>query len=81
LADFHPLYQFAGTNADDPQNLSNCAPYPTLHLLRVSSVEEAIDVFPDTETIYVRNRALLQSMGREAFEALGLRARLLPHKA
>ncbi len=81
LADFHPQYQFAGTHADDPENLSNCAPYPTLHLLRVSSVEEAVELFPDTESIYVRNKALLQSMGREAYEALGLRARLLPHQA
>ena len=81
LADFHPQYQFAGTHADDPENLTNCAPYPTLHLLRVSSVEEAVELFPDTESIYVRNKALLQSMGRETYEALGLRARLLPHQA
>ncbi len=76
LAHFHPRYQFAGTEADDPENLSNRAPYPTLHLLRAQSVEAAIDVHPNVDDIYLKNIALLKSMGLEGYQALGLDARL-----
>jgi len=47
VASFHPHYQFAGTAADDAENLSNRAPYPLLHLLREDSVEAALDAHPD----------------------------------
>ena len=80
LADFHPRYVFAGTQWHDPENLSNRAPYPTLHLLRTRFVEAAIGVHPDIDSIYLRNIAMLQSMGFEAFEELGLRARVLSRK-
>jgi hypothetical protein len=76
LADFHPKYQFAGTQIDDPENLSNRAPYPTLHLLRTQSVQAAIDMHPDVDSIYLKNIALLKSMGFEGYLSLGLDARL-----
>ena len=31
IADFHPGYQFAGTDPDDVENRTNQSPYPTLH--------------------------------------------------
>ena len=34
LASFHPQYQFAGTQADDAENLTNRSPVPLLHILR-----------------------------------------------
>lgn len=76
LADFHPRYQFAGTQVDDPENLSNRAPYPTLHLLRTQSVEAAIETHPNVDDIYLKNIALLKSIGFAGYQALGLGARL-----
>ena len=76
LAHFHPQYQFAGTGPEDAENLSNQAPYPTLHLLRVASVEEAIAMHPDVEAIYAKNIELFRGMGLKGYEALGLNARV-----
>lgn len=45
LATFHPLYQFAGTRPDSPENFTNRSPYPVLHLLRVADVEGAIRTY------------------------------------
>jgi len=76
IADFHPGYQFAGTEADDVENLTNQSPYPTLHLLREDSVSLAVKSFPDAALIYDRNTALLREMGTAGWQALGLQARL-----
>lgn len=63
LASFHPLYQFAETAPDAPENFSNRAPYPVIHILRESQVELAIEAYGDTSTIPVKNIATLQKMG------------------
>ena len=42
VASFHPDYQFADTNYDDVDNFTNRSPYPMLHLIRESSIEQAI---------------------------------------
>jgi len=76
IADFHPGYQFAGTEADDVENLTNQSPYPTLHLLREDSVSRAVQAFPDAAMIYDRNTALLREIGVAGYLALGLQARL-----
>ncbi len=76
IADFHPHYTFAG---EDPQGMShftNRTPYPTLHLLRESSIDKAVAAYPDAALIYQRNMALLEKMGREGWAALGLQARV-----
>lgn len=76
IADFHPHYTFAG---EDPQGMShftNRTPYPTLHLLRESSIDKAVTAYPDAALIYERNMALLEKMGREGWAALGLQARV-----
>lgn len=62
VASFHPDYAFAGAAADDPANWTNRAPYPTLHLLRESSVARAVDVHGDTAAIPERNQRLLRGM-------------------
>jgi len=72
IADFHPRYQFAGTHPDDISNFTNRAPYPTLHLLREESIDKAVDAFPDASLIYERNVEVLEELGREGWEALGL---------
>jgi uncharacterized protein len=76
IADFHPHYTFAG---EDPQGMShftNRTPYPTLHLLRESSIDKAVAAYPDAALIYERNMALLEKMGRKGWAAVGLQARL-----
>ncbi len=62
LATFHPHYQFAGTAADDAENLTNCAPYPVLHLLREASIERALSMYSDPEGIPQRNIATVESL-------------------
>jgi len=72
VASFHPQYQFAETEADDVGNLSNRSPYPTLHLLRESSVERAVAAHPDTERIYRDNIETLRRLGREGWDRLNI---------
>jgi len=73
IADFHPRYQFAGTQADDISNFTNRAPYPTLHLLREESIDKAVEAFPDASLIYERNMEVLVELGREGWKGLGLK--------
>ena len=70
LASFHPAYQFAGTEASDISNFTNRSPYPTLHLLRESSIERAVQAFPRPEAIYEANMQTLQRLGAEGWAAL-----------
>lgn len=74
VASFHPQYQFAGTEPDDVTNCSNRSPYPTLHLLRESSVERAVAAHPDTEQIYRDNIRTLRQLGREGWARLNVGA-------
>ncbi|HHT00583.1 MAG TPA: DUF1415 domain-containing protein [Thiomicrospira sp.] len=55
VATFHPNYQFAGTEPEDAENLTNRAPYPILHLLREESLEKAIAHYPHPEQIPENN--------------------------
>ena len=73
VASFHPDYQFADSEPDDLGNLSNRAPYPTLHLLREASITQAVDAFPAAESIYERNLETLNELGREGWEKLGIK--------
>jgi len=70
VASFHPQYQFAETESDDIENCSNRSPYPTLHLLRESSVESAVAAHPDTEQICRDNIKTLRQLGREGWARL-----------
>ncbi|SKA05313.1 DUF1415 domain-containing protein [Novilysobacter spongiicola] len=70
VASFHPDYRFAGTDPDDPGNLTNRSPYPMLHLLREESVERAVEAFPDPDAIVDRNIATLEKLGAEGFRKL-----------
>jgi len=63
LASFHPQYQFGNAEPDDIENYTNRAPYPTLHLLRESSIERAVAAFPDAADIYERNMETLRRLG------------------
>ena len=70
VASFHPDYRFAGTDADDITNCTNRSPFPTLHLLRESSLDKATASLLDASEIVERNLATLNGMGRSGWEAL-----------
>ena len=63
LASFHPEYQFAGSSDDDPANYTNRSPYPMIHILRESSIEEALKHFPHPEQIPEKNIETARKIG------------------
>jgi len=63
IASFHPQYQFADAGLEDAENYTNRSPYPLLHILRESSLSQAIDTHPDIDDVPVRNIARLNSQG------------------
>jgi len=74
VASFHPQFRFAGTGADDVSNCTNRAPWPTLHLLREDSLDRAVQAFPEAEAIFGRNVEVLEALGAQGWEALGVGA-------
>ena len=70
VASFHPQFQFDGTDLDDVSNCTNRAPYPTLHLLRESSIDRAIEAIDDTDEIYRRNIESLRALGWDGWRKL-----------
>ena len=70
VASFHPDYRFADTAADAIENCTNRSPYPTLHLLRESSIERAVETIVDTDEIYRRNIETLRRLGSDGWRAL-----------
>lgn len=65
LATFHPDYQFADTQKDDPENFTNRSPYPMIHILREDSLEKVINLHPNTENIPQENIKTMNRIGRE----------------
>lgn len=63
LASFHPDYCFQGSDPDDAANFTNRSPYPMLHLLRESSIEQAVANHPDPENIPQHNIELARKLG------------------
>ena len=72
LASFHPQFQFEGTEPDDIGNYTNRAPFAILHLLREESVERAVAVFPEAESIFEQNIQTLEKLGHTGWKGLGL---------
>lgn len=72
LASFHPGYQFADATDGEIANYTNRAPYPTLHLLRESSIDRAVASFPEAEVIFKRNIETLKNLGHEGWDRLGI---------
>ncbi len=70
IASFHPGYQFADADADAVENCSNRSPFPTLHLLRETSITQAVDALGDTDAIWQRNITTLRALGTEGWRAL-----------
>ena len=72
IASFHPRYRFAGEDPGDMSHFTNRSPYPTLHLLRESSIERAVRGGEDAETIVARNLKTVRELGPEGWRRLGL---------
>ncbi len=72
IASLHPQYEFAGSEPDDIANFTNRSPYPTLHLLRESSIDRAVAAFPDAESIFERNIETMERLGHEGWKKLWL---------
>ena len=70
LASFHPDYCFEGAVIDDPANYTNRSPYPMLHLLRETSIENAVASYPNPEHIPQRNIELMQALGLAKVQTL-----------
>ena len=70
LANFHPDYCFDGEVQSEPSNYTNRSPYPTLHIIRESSMEKAIANHPDADAIPDRNIQFCQKKGNEFFAEL-----------
>lgn len=70
LANFHPDYCFAGEPQGDPSNYTNRSPYPTLHIIRETSMELAIQHHPDVDAIPTRNIEFANKKGNAFFADL-----------
>ena len=72
VASMHPHYQFEDTQPEDMENYTNRSPYPTLHLLRESSVDKAVAAFPEADQIFEKNIATMKKLGHEGWNKLWL---------
>ena len=55
VASFHPDYCFEGESPDDASNYTNRSPYPMLHILRESSITQAVMQHANADEIPKRN--------------------------
>ncbi|MAA85863.1 MAG: hypothetical protein CME46_09105 [Halieaceae bacterium] len=69
LVGFHPQYQFSDTEPDDAENYTNRSPFPMLHILRESSVSDAVATTQDAALIPERNVTTLGALGTTALKA------------
>ncbi|WP_333873308.1 DUF1415 domain-containing protein [Methylobacter sp.] len=70
LASFHPDYCFQGSDQYDASNYTNRSPYPMLHLLRETSIEQAVAEYPDPENIPQHNIELTRKLGLAKMQTL-----------
>ena len=70
LANFHPDYCFADELQSAPSNYTNRSPYPTLHIIRETSMELAIANHPDVDAIPERNIEFTNKKGNDFFAKL-----------
>ena len=71
IASFHPNYQFAALPKNDIVHYIHRSPYPVIHVLRESSLDKAIELYPDIDDIPERNRTLALELGVEFFKNFG----------
>lgn len=68
LVAFHPGFQFDGADSEDRANLVNRSPYPTLHILRFSDIED-LNLSPEeAKEISLRNEGKLLEMSETSLK-------------
>lgn len=75
VASFHPDYCFADARPEDVTNATNRSPYPSLHLLRESSVDRAVEAFADPEAIYEANMRTMEELGEAGWAEIQAQCR------
>ncbi len=70
LAHFHPHYCFADDEPDDPANYTNRSPFPTLHIIREKSLQQAIESHPDATSIPDNNIKLARKLGTDKLQSM-----------
>jgi len=70
IAHFHPDYCFDGCDADDAENFTNRSPYPMLHIIREKSLERALALYSNPESIPQNNIQKTRELGREKLDHL-----------
>ncbi|QLE85845.1 DUF1415 domain-containing protein [Shewanella sp. Scap07] len=70
LASFHPDYCFDGEPQNSAANYTNRSPFPTIHIIREASMEQALADYDDPESIPERNIAFANRKGSEFFANL-----------
>jgi len=70
IASFHPQYLFAESYEEDPANYTNRSVYPMIHMLRESSLTEALDHYPDAGRIPQQNIEFANRKGLPYMKAL-----------
>ena len=69
LAHFHPHYCFDGCDEQDAESYTNRSPFPILHLLRESSVEQGLKSISLPENIPNRNIRHARKKGRTFWQS------------
>jgi len=68
LASFHPDYQFAGIATESVIHAIHRSPFPTLHVLRESSLDRVREAYgQDTSVITDRNESHAEELGHDFF--------------
>lgn len=70
LASFHPDYQFEDTLPGDRENLTNTSPYPVIHIIRETTVEKVLKLYPNPEQIPDNNIARVEALTEQEVEQL-----------
>lgn len=70
VASFHPQYIFGDASVNDAANYTNRSPYPMLHLLRETQIEEALERYPDPEKIPDNNIHFAREKGVQYMKML-----------
>lgn len=75
LANFHPEYFFEGEAPDSASHYTNRSPFPTLHLIRETSMEKVLSIYPNPEEIPENNIKLAEEKGSKFFKQILKRIR------
>lgn len=65
FASFHPQYRFEGTEEHDASNLTNRSPWPILQIIRESSIDKALEDYPQHDAIPELNIEKMESLSAD----------------